>query len=323
MFDINKIIEEITLNGYAEFSYSLGGKEFSIYVSFIDLPYILVIPSDIKDDVILALEVSNIESNILLEVIDNGLKTAYNLTKNLVEFSAPVLIPLLPSFKYGPYFQQLSKECFELDKDDVNYRIDLQVLELLEKVRYKIKEDKGIDIDSKIFLNGYSSSGVFAQRFALLHPNIIDTLCIGGASGSIPFPTLELGYPLGISDYKQLTGNEFDLKSYSEIKHRYYVGSLECNRKSDTRFDEGGNYAPMHDMSYFERSVPKEIGIKQRMIFGKDLFLKSSKQIELMKNIGIDISQTIFEGRTHNNINGMGVNELGDSFIKNCYEETL
>ena len=36
--------------------------------------------------------------------------------------------------------------------------------------------------------------------------------------------------------------------------------------------------------------------------------------------MGIDITQQVMEGRTHNNFNGNGVNELGDSFIKETYQ---
>ncbi len=100
-------------------------------------------------------------------------------------------------------------------------------------------------------------------------------------------PIEDLSYPLGIADYEELTGRSFDMKSYQQIKFRYYVGSLEDTRKTSERFDENGNLAPMHDMSYFDRSVPKE------------------------------------EGRTHNNFNGHGVNELRDLFIKETYRKTL
>ena len=48
--------------------------------------------------------------------------------------------------------------------------------------------------------------------------------------------------------------------------------------------------------------------------------IKSKREIEIMKEMGIDITQQVMEGRTHNNFNGNGVNELGDSFIKETYQ---
>ena len=64
-----------------------------------------------------------------------------------------------------------------------------------------MQTERGLITKDRIFLNGYSSSGVFAQRFALLHPEIVETACIGGASGSIPIPTEKIAYPIGIANY--------------------------------------------------------------------------------------------------------------------------
>ena len=175
----------------------------------------------------------------------------------------------------------------------------------------------------KIFLNGYSSSGVFAQRFALLHPDIVETACIGGASGSIPIPTEKLSYPLGIADYEFLTGKRFDLESYSKIKFRYYVGELETQNKSDSRFDDFGRPAPMHDMSYFDRSVPVEVGKYQRSVLGTEMFSRAKKTIQILQSLGIDVQHQIILGRGHNNRNGIGVNELGDKFVNDTYKNTI
>ena len=96
-------------------------------------------------------------------------------------------------------------------------------------------------------------------------------------------PIEDLSYPLGIADYEELTGRSFDMKSYQQIKFRYYVGSLEDTRKTSERFDENGNLAPMHDMSYFDRSVPKEEGRKEREMFGKNLIERSKKKLQSCK----------------------------------------
>lgn len=242
------------------------------------------------------------------------------MTSNL---PAPIVIPLIPSYKNYPYLQQLSKECFSISNDDKNYRIDEQVVKIINKAKIIIEEENGLVVKDKIFLNGYSSSGVFAQRFALLHPDIIETACIGGASGSIPIPTDYFAYPLGIADYESLTGEKFDLKSYSNIKFRYYVGEFETQNKSDSRVDDFGQPAPMHDMSYFNRSVPTEVGKYQRKILGTEMFSRAENTIQILKNMGINISHKIIWGRSHNNRSGIGVNELGDRFINDTYNSTI
>ena len=163
----------------------------------------------------------------------------------------------------------------------------------------------------------------FAQRFAMLHPEVIDTLCVGGASGSIPVPIMEFDYPIGIKNFETITGKKFSLDHYKQIKFRYYVGALEDKRKRLDSYDEDNNPVPMHDMSYFERSVPFLVGQKQRDVFGRNLFERSINEISFMKKMNIDIEQVIFKNRTHNNYNGIGVNELADRFISKTYNSIL
>jgi len=310
-----------------QFEYSLDNKEYMVQVVYpkttddYNIPYILVIPKQIKEKCMLAVEVNNFETENENALIENALVTARDLTVKLKQNDNPVLIPIIPSVNGGiPYFQQLSKESFDVSNDNPFYRIDLQVLNVIQDAKQRIS--KNTEISEKVFLNGYSSSGVFAQRFALLHPEIVDTLCVGGASSSIPTPITELKYPLGIADYHDITGKPFDFETYSQIKFRYYVGSLEETRKATNRYDENGNFAPMHDMSYFDRSVPPIIGAEQRKLFGTNIIERSIKQIKLMTTMGLDIEQIIFENRTHNNFNGIGVNELGDEFVNLTYQQS-
>ena len=157
-----------------------------------------------------------------------------------------------------------------------------------------------LHLNDKIFLNGYSSSGCFAQRFSLIHPELIDTACIGGASGSIPIPNLDLDYPLGIKNYEELFGKKFDIEEYKKITFNYYVGSLECETKSSDRTDENGNLAPMHDMSYFDRSVPTDVGKSYRKSLGKDMFERAKNILKILENSGINISHTVIPNTAHN-----------------------
>ena len=323
---LNINAKKIDTNIY--FGYSFNNKDYIVDIvspnkeKGYNIPYILVLPKEMKENTMMAVEVNNLEIENYEKLIMDGLKTSQDLTRILHEYDNPVLVPILPSVPGGrPYFQQLSRECFDVKKDNPYYRIDLQVLNIIKDAQEKCSKINSIN--EKIFLRGYSSSGVFAQRFSLCHYKIIDTLCIGGASGSIPMPTDILKYPLGVFDIEELTGNPFELDEFMKMKIRYCVGAQECINKTNTRLDEDGNYAPMHDMSYFDRSVPIEIGIQQRQIFGRNLFQRSQKQIDYMNQMGIDISQQIFEGRTHNNSSGHGVNELGDEFTRNVYEEAI
>ena len=256
------------------------------------------------------LQVNDCDVNNLPEMIINGGIVGNQLMAITKESYAPMVIPLLPAMtENGIYFQQLSKECFELPDTDIYYRIDEQVIRIINEAKTILEGKFGIKSSDKIFLNGYSSSAVFAQRFSLIHPEIIETACIGGAIGSIPVPSRSIGYPIGIEDFEKLFGKKFNMDAYSKIKFRYYVGELETAMKADNRVDDDGMPAPMHDMSYFDKSVPTEIGRRQREVLGKDIFARANKTIEILKKQGIDMDLTIIPGRSHNDKSGIGVNE--------------
>ena len=326
---LTHIKSELTNGHDVEFEHNINNIPFKIKLlaknkeSEINIPSILIIPLSKNVNNQIVLEANNLESESLQDILKQGMQTAIHLVEVTKEKPAPIVIPLIPSYKDKPYFQQLSKECFDIFDDNENYRIDEQIVRIIQKCRKTINEETGIKVNDKIFLNGYSSSGVFAQRFALLHPEIVDTVCIGGASGSMPLPIGNLSYPIGVSDYEQLTGKKFDFESYVNIDFRYYVGELETQNKSETRFDENGNKAAMHDMSYFYKSVPKEVGQKQRDLLGRDLFIRANNTVGVLRNMGINIEHKTIPGRSHSNINGVGVNELGDEFIARVYRETI
>ena len=323
------ISNELSSNKNVNLEYPINGIVYSIRIMHssendnIHIPFLMAVPKNKVLNNQIILEANNLETDDLKSITKQACETGKRLATLTDNSPCPIVIPFIPSYKNRTYFQQLAKECFELDKKDNNYRIDEQIVNMIKYTKDVLASEYSIKADEKIFLNGYSSSGVFAQRFALIHPELIETACIGGASGSIPVPTKKIGYPLGISDYEQLFEKPFDKEAYSKINFKYYVGELETINKTLERFDDDGNPAPMHDMSYFDRSVPYQVGLQQRNIFGKDMFKRAQKTIEYLKSIGIKISHTIIPGRSHNNRSGQGVNELGDKFINNTYKQNL
>ena len=326
---IKHISEEIKNGRDVDMEYTINQIPYKIkfqkpdYNNGISIPSIIAIPMTENIGKQVILESNNLESENFEHILEQGIEIGIRLARLADNQPGPIVVPLIPSYRNAPYFQQLSRECMELPNQDMNYRIDEQVVRIIEKAKKIVKKERGVDLEDKIFLNGYSSSGVFAQRFALLHPELIGTACIGGASGSIPIPTKEHRYPIGIADYKELTGKEFDLESYKQIDFTYYVGELETKNKTTGRFDENGNPAPMHDMSYFNRSVPSDVGQKQRTLLGTNMFDRAEKTIEILKMLGIKIKHLIILGRSHDNNSGIGVNEIGDKIISDSYKASI
>lgn len=273
---------------------TLGNQNIHINLES-KIPFVLITPSTLKTSQTLVMESNNLETNNL----QNLLRQAFGVGKDLNDIlkgSNPILIPILPSkLSSAPYYQQLSAKCFQNGE-----RLDLNVVEAISEAKEIMKNQYNVNLNDKIFLNGYSSSGCFAQRFSLIHPELIDTACIGGASGSIPIPNLDLDYPLGIKNYEELFGKKFDIEEYKKITFHYYVGDLECETKFSDRTDEKGNLAPMHDMSYFDRSIPAYVGEAYRKSLGQDMFERAKNIVELLRNNGINISHTIIPNTAHN-----------------------
>lgn len=320
------LIDEAMLNGKKYYMYLIEPNTDDFSNGGFKFPYIIAFPENVNEGATIAVESNNIENPDLKEVINSSRITCEKLTSILRDSSAPVFVPVIPNkTSEDPYFQQLAPDCFDKNKvDEQNQRTDLQVINAIKDAKKRIEEKAGIELNDKIFLNGYSSSGVFAQRFALLHPEIIDTVCIGGASASIPMPNIvDAKYPIGVSDFEVISDKPFDFDLYSNIKFRYYLGEREEERKSDSRTDDRGNLAPMHDMTYKKESMSPEEGKKHRK-HGFHILERAERCTEILQTAGLDIIHQTIEGRGHNDYRDIaGVNEKADSIIDNAYKETL
>ena len=264
------------------------------------LPYVLLILENLEEGKELVVESLNFEGT---NIIDTIMPHAIEQLKVLAEIveDAPILIPFTPDVRGGiPYYQQLSRECFQETENgeyNIDYpRIDLQILNTINNAKVKIKEETKRKLQDKIFLSGYSSSGVFAQRFALIHPEIVSRVLIGGASGSIPLPTEDFDYPLGIKDYRDLFEKDFDENEYKKIQFAYYVGELEAKDISSER------NKPMHDMSYHPRSINKKMGEYQRQKLGEDLSQRHENCLKYYENNSYNITSKIYKGAEHRGI---------------------
>ena len=283
------------------------------------IPYILAIPEKVKENCKLIVKTNDREKFINNEPIDYktkigkdfliedainkliGNRNNFGEIEYIKTLNAPMIIPVIPAMPNdNPYFQQLSKECFEInDKKSKFYRIDMQVTKIIENAK-KIIESKGTKLADKIFLYGYSTSGVFCQRFAFLHPEIIDTVLVGNVGGTIPMPSdceksKELEYPIGTKNIEQLTGNSFDIENYKKIKFRYYLADLN-NFNNIQQKDNLQKY----DMSYDTRCMPNDLGIKLRKIYGTNLLKRFENQIKEYEKHNYNIETELYKEKKYN-----------------------
>lgn len=100
-------------------------------------------------------------------------------------------------------------------------RLDLQVVSLIEDA-LTFLEEQGITLPNRVALTGYSGEGQFCTRFAMLHPEYVGVVVAGGTSWSPVLPVSKLGFhtlswPLGIKDYRAVTGYDFNREAWENI----------------------------------------------------------------------------------------------------------
>ena len=227
-----------------------------------------------------------------------------------------VLVPMLPNKSLiqeegkseGDFSAEfLSRECFtNINEDSRFYRLDEQISKMIQTVT------KEYGLEDKINLFGHSTSGLSAMRFAMIQPNLIDNLIIGGNADEIPTPVGEYGkvldYPFGIKDFKELFGKEFDEKSFGDISFRFYVGEYEY---VDPNLDgiRTENYGIRRDgkPGSGENFAPVEIAKKYKDIFNNryreddelSVFERFSNVIDNYEKNSLDVRVLVYEKDCH------------------------
>lgn len=146
----------------------------------------------------------------------------------------PLLVPIFPRPEAQPllYTHALDRDVI-LQKTQELKRLDLQLLAMIHDARELLKT-LNIEVAPRVFMNGFSASATFTNRFSFIHPDKIKALAIGGFNGELMLPLKKinrdkLNYPLGINDFNALFGKDFDLATYKTIPQYIYMGALDEN----------------------------------------------------------------------------------------------
>lgn len=146
----------------------------------------------------------------------------------------PLLVPVFPraSSSDNIYTHSLDRDTI-LITDGPLRRLDLQLLAMIADARPRL-ESLGRPVNAKVLLNGFSASGLFANRFVFLHPETVAAAAFGGVNCFIMLPVAELkshslNFPLGIADLEKITGHPFDRPAYQAIPQFAYMGADDTN----------------------------------------------------------------------------------------------
>jgi pimeloyl-ACP methyl ester carboxylesterase len=118
-------------------------------------------------------------------------------------------------------------------------RIDLQMVAMIDDALGRLAA-MGHVMDTRVFMMGFSASGAFTSRFALLHPDRVKAAAPGSPGGWPLAPIaswqgVPLKYAVGIADLEALTGSPFDLDTFRQVPLYIYVGDVDTNDALDTR----------------------------------------------------------------------------------------
>lgn len=146
----------------------------------------------------------------------------------------PLLVPIFPRPSSHPliYTHALDRDVILEDSQELK-QLDLQLLEMIKEAK-NILTKFNIQVEDKIFMNGFSASATFTNRFAFIHPETIKAIAIGGFNGELMLPEKEINqmkfnYPLGIHDFHHLFNKNFDLNQFKSIPQFIYMGKLDDN----------------------------------------------------------------------------------------------
>lgn len=150
------------------------------------------------------------------------------------ELDVILLIPAFPrpATDWKVYTHALDRDVLTTSRVDLE-RLDLQLLAMVDRARSTLAE-RGIRTEAKFLIQGFSASGMFANRFTALHPDRVMAAAAGAPGGwpIAPVASVEgepLPYPAGVADLEQLTGRPFDSSAYRRVPQLIVMGALDDN----------------------------------------------------------------------------------------------
>ena len=149
----------------------------------------------------------------------------------------PILVPLFPRTA-EVYVHALSRDALTT-KTPAIARADLQLIAMIDDARAVL----GRNVRARVLMSGFSASGSFTNRFAMLHPDRVLAAAVGSPGGWPIAPATNMTYPIGIADVASLTGSKVDLAAVRKVGFFIFLGDADTNdsvpyRDSFTADDE-------------------------------------------------------------------------------------
>jgi hypothetical protein len=203
---------------------------------------------------------------------------------------APLLIPLFPrpqapGAEDNLYLHALTRASLKTAVPAFS-RVDLQLLAMIDDARAVLAK-KGLQLEPTVLAWGFSASGSFVDRFAMLHPERVLAAAVGSPGGWPLAPVRSaagelLPWPVGVNDVQGLTGAPVDLTRVKQVSWYFYLG------------DHDENDAVVHRDSF---SAEDEALITRR--FGARPVARWAAAEKLARGAGLDAKFKLYPGAGH------------------------
>lgn len=201
-------------------------------------PFLLKIPASI-DTNYLVVETNN--TGVISDDFDVHYKSAKKaIVGNAVgpwvakKLNSPILIPIFPRPKtdWEIYTHALDRDTLLVKSGDLK-RLDLQLLAMISQAKKELT-NHSVKVHEKVILTGFSASGSLANRFSMLHPDSLQLVIAGGLNGILMLPIDNvsdevLDYPLGVNDFKKITGTDFNKTQWASLPQFLFMGENDTN----------------------------------------------------------------------------------------------
>jgi dienelactone hydrolase len=221
------------------------------------------------------------------QAIKDARSMAPELTEELPVIYVTSIFPRpLQYERWRIYTQALDRDVMTTEHQALS-RLDLQAIEAINEIKDILKKRWDIKTGSKIAIMGFSAAGMFANRFTALHPELVKAAVVGSPGGWPIAPQSEwegkvLRYPVGTADFKELTGETFNLEAFQKIPMLFFIGSDDTN--DSVPYDDGYDKADQ-DLIF--------------TLFGKDMQQRWAESEKLYQADSTNATFKTYEGVGH------------------------
>ena len=162
------------------------------------------------------------------------------------DLNTVLLIPVFPRTEEESkiYTHALDRDTLLTEKKQLR-KTDLQLNFMIDETIDRFNQE-GWEVNRRCLFFGHSASGMFVNRYTVLHPDKVSAVAVFAPGGWAIAPVKNfdghnLRYPVGIDDIYELTGFEFNADAFKEVPHFFAIGSKDTNDSvpfSDSYDDE-------------------------------------------------------------------------------------